>query len=130
MIDSPYLVVPGRKFKLRERATDDTGQFKDKADAARATLKNLERLDELQELLYAESKRALLVVFQAMDAGGKDGAIEHLFSGVNPQGCSVTSFKDNMDIRVRASVPLKWGINASAMETMPVRFVPFTRAKP
>jgi PPK2 family polyphosphate:nucleotide phosphotransferase len=93
MIDSPYLVVPGKKLKLRERATDDTGRFKGKADAGRATKKNLEQLDELQELLYAESKRALLVVFQAMDAGGKDGAIEHVFSGVNPQGCSVVSFK-------------------------------------
>ena len=93
MIDSPYLVVPGKKLKLRDRATEETGQFRDKAGAARATAKNLERLDELQELLYAEAKHALLVVFQAMDAGGKDGAIEHVFSGVNPQGCSVTSFK-------------------------------------
>jgi len=93
MIDSPYLVVPGKKLKLSDRATDDTGDFRDKADASRATKKNLEKLDELQELLYAEATRALLVVFQAMDAGGKDGAIEHVFSGVNPQGCSVTSFK-------------------------------------
>ena len=44
-------------------------------------------------MLYAEAKHALLIVFQAMDAGGKDGAIEHVFTGVNPQGCSVTSFK-------------------------------------
>jgi PPK2 family polyphosphate:nucleotide phosphotransferase len=93
MMDSPYLVEPGKKLKLPKRATDDTGDFKDKDDAAPATKKNLEKLDELQELLYAEAKRALLVVFQAMDAGGKDGAIEHVFSGVNPQGCSVTSFK-------------------------------------
>ncbi|HEY7116234.1 MAG TPA: PPK2 family polyphosphate kinase, partial [Tepidisphaeraceae bacterium] len=54
---------------------------------------NLKKLDQLQEVLYAQSKFALLIVFQAMDAGGKDGAIEHIFSGVNPQGCSVTSFK-------------------------------------
>src|SRR5688500_1686921 len=93
MIDSPYLVTPGKQLKLSKRATDDTGEFKDKSDAAGATEKNLERLDELQELLYAESKRAVLVVFEAMDAGGKDGAIEFVFSGVNPQGCSVTSFK-------------------------------------
>jgi PPK2 family polyphosphate:nucleotide phosphotransferase len=93
MIDSPYLVTPGKKLNLKKRPTDDTGRFKSKDDAAPATAKNLERLDELQELLYAEAKHALLVVFQAMDAGGKDGAIEHVFSGVNPQGCSVTSFK-------------------------------------
>jgi len=93
MIDSPYLVAPGKKVKLSKRPTADTGRFRDKAAAAGPTQKNLQRLDELQEELYAESKRALLVVFQAMDAGGKDGAIEHVFSGVNPQGCSVTSFK-------------------------------------
>jgi len=93
MIDSPYLVEPGKKLKLSKRSTDDTGKFKDKSAAAGPTAKNLEKLDELQEELYAESKRALLVIFQAMDAGGKDGAIEHVFSGVNPQGCSVTSFK-------------------------------------
>jgi PPK2 family polyphosphate:nucleotide phosphotransferase len=93
MIDSPYLVAPGRKLNLRKRATDDTGGFEKKSDAAEPTRKNLEQLDELQELLYAEAKHAVLVVFQAMDAGGKDGAIEFVFSGVNPQGCSVTSFK-------------------------------------
>src|SRR5205823_8825093 len=72
---------------------DDTGHFKDKDDAADDTAKNLKKLDMLQEVMYAEGKHALLVVFQAMDGGGKDGAIEHVFSGVNPQGCSVTSFK-------------------------------------
>jgi PPK2 family polyphosphate:nucleotide phosphotransferase len=93
MIGSPYLVEPGKNLKLSRRSTDDTGDFKGKADAAGPTRKNLDKLDELQELLYAEAKHAVLVVFQAMDAGGKDGAIEHVFSGVNPQGCSVTSFK-------------------------------------
>src|SRR5439155_19346638 len=93
MIDSSYLVTPGRKLRLSNFPTDDTGPFKSKEDAAPAIEKNLQRLDQLQELLYAESKHALLVVFQAMDCGGKDGAIDHVFSGVNPQGCSVTSFK-------------------------------------
>jgi PPK2 family polyphosphate:nucleotide phosphotransferase len=93
MIESPYLAKPGKKINLAKLATDDTGPFKDKEDAKGATVKNLEKLSELQELMYAESKHALLVVFQAMDCGGKDGAIEHVFSGVNPQGCSVTSFK-------------------------------------
>jgi PPK2 family polyphosphate:nucleotide phosphotransferase len=93
MVDSPYLVQPGKKFKLSNLDPDDTGKFKDKDDAQDDIEKNLQKLDELQEVLYAQSKFALLVVFQAMDAGGKDGAIEHIFSGVNPQGCSVTSFK-------------------------------------
>jgi PPK2 family polyphosphate:nucleotide phosphotransferase len=91
--DSPYLVRPGKKFKLKDRDPADTGPFKRKDDAADATAENLSALDELQEVMYAEAKHALLVVFQAMDGGGKDGAIEHVFSGVNPQGCQVTSFK-------------------------------------
>src|SRR5438045_2567195 len=93
MIDSPYLVPPGKKLKLSKFPTDDIDDFGDKADAAKATEKNLERLRELQAVMYAEAKHAVLVVLQAMDAGGKDGAIRHVFSGVNPQGCSVTSFK-------------------------------------
>ena len=93
MVDSPYLVTPGSKFKLSEQSTDDTGKFKSKEDALPATRKNLERLAELQELLYAEAKHAILVVFQAMDTGGKDGAIEFVFSGLDPQGCQVTAFK-------------------------------------
>jgi PPK2 family polyphosphate:nucleotide phosphotransferase len=93
MVDSPYLVEPGKRFHFASRPTDDTGPFKDKEDAKPATRENLEKLDGLQEVLYAESKRALLVVFQAMDCGGKDGAIEHVFSGLDPQGCAVTNFK-------------------------------------
>jgi PPK2 family polyphosphate:nucleotide phosphotransferase len=94
MIDSPYRVHPGKKLRLSEWPTDVHGDFKDKADAKPASHENLKRLSELQELLYANGKHALLVVFQAMDGGGKDGAIEHVFSGVNPQGCVVTSFKE------------------------------------
>jgi PPK2 family polyphosphate:nucleotide phosphotransferase len=58
-----------------------------------ALRQSLSRIDELQHLLYAENRRALLIVLQAMDAGGKDGLIRHVMSGFNPQGCSVTSFK-------------------------------------
>jgi polyphosphate kinase 2 (PPK2 family) len=93
MIDSPYLVEPGKKLKLEKRDTNDKGDFEDREEAEVVISKNLAKLTELQEVLYAESKRSLLVVFQAMDAGGKDGAIRHIFSGVNPQGCQVTSFK-------------------------------------
>jgi PPK2 family polyphosphate:nucleotide phosphotransferase len=93
MIDSPYLVTPGKKFKLSKIDTNDKGDFDSREEAEEKSAKNLKKLAELQEVLYAESKRSLLVVLQAMDAGGKDGTIRHIFSGVNPQGCSVTSFK-------------------------------------
>jgi PPK2 family polyphosphate:nucleotide phosphotransferase len=92
-MDSPYIVSPGKKVRLNDWPTDETGKFKDKAEAIKATEKNIKRLQELQYRLYAEAKHSLLIVFQAMDAGGKDGAIAHIFSGVNPQGCDVHSFK-------------------------------------
>jgi PPK2 family polyphosphate:nucleotide phosphotransferase len=100
MFESDYLVRPGKKFNLKDFPTDDTGPFDDKEDAAKAIEKNLERLAELQEVLYAESKHALLIVLQAIDAGGKDGAIRHVFSGVNPQGCTVTSFKKPTELEL------------------------------
>ena len=93
MSDSPYLVPPGRKLDLSKIDTASTGDFKAKADAAGATADNLDQLRKLQRILYAEAKRSVLIVVQAMDTGGKDGAIKHVFGGVNPQGCSVTSFK-------------------------------------
>src|SRR5207244_11417016 len=64
-----------------------------KESAQKAIEKNLSELRDLQGLLYADARYALLVVLQALDGGGKDGSIEHVFSGVNPQGCSVASFK-------------------------------------
>jgi PPK2 family polyphosphate:nucleotide phosphotransferase len=93
MTPSPYLVKPGSKFRLGDADSGEKGDFKDKEAGEAATAKNLEKLHELQELLYAEAKHAVLVVIQAMDTGGKDGAIESVFRGVNPQGCNVTSFK-------------------------------------
>jgi PPK2 family polyphosphate:nucleotide phosphotransferase len=93
MIDSPYLVRPGKKFHFDSVAPDDTGRFKHKDDAAESTRKNTEKLGDLQEVLYGEGKRSVLIVLQGMDTSGKDGAIKHVFSSVNPQGCTVTSFK-------------------------------------
>ncbi len=93
MSDSPYLVKPHSKVNLKKYPTNDTGDFKDKEDAEPATDRHLKRLSVLQEVLYAQAKYSVLIVFQALDAGGKDGAIEHVFSSVNPQGCQVTSFK-------------------------------------
>ena len=101
MIDSPYLAKPGKKFKLSSHKTDDKGEFNDKEDAEPVTKKHLERLDQLQEVLYAGRQHAILVIFQAMDGGGKHGAIEHIFSGINPQGCGVTSFKKPSEVEAR-----------------------------
>jgi PPK2 family polyphosphate:nucleotide phosphotransferase len=84
--------VPARRFELAKRPTDDTAGT-DKASSEKRRLKDLERMELLQERLYAEGRRSLLVVFQAMDAAGKDGTITHVMGGLNPQGVSVTSFK-------------------------------------
>lgn len=89
-----FIVEPGKKAHLGKRDPDDTlGIKKDNA----ALKKNLDRLRELQDVLYADKRFALLVVLQTVDAGGKDGTIEHIFSGVNPQGCQVTAFKAPTD---------------------------------
>ena len=87
------LVEPGTTVRLSRIDPDDTDGFKDKQAAEKALSKNIARLQKLQYLLYAENRRALLIVLQAMDAGGKDGTIRHVMGGLNPQGCSVTSFK-------------------------------------
>ncbi len=89
-----YLVPPHTKITLADYDPDDTRSFHDKARAEVALRKHQEKLSDLQELLYADASRALLVVLQGLDAAGKDGTIRHIFTGVNPQGCQVTSFKE------------------------------------
>jgi len=91
--DENLLVKPGSKVNLSDYDTRYTGGFNDKEDAAEMLAKDVARLAELQDMLYAMNKYSLLVVFQAMDAAGKDGTIKHVMTGVNPQGCNVTSFK-------------------------------------
>jgi len=87
-----FQVTSGNLFKLENFKTDDPGTLKKKE--ALADLSDFQaELNEYQERLYAEDSRSLLIIFQAMDAAGKDGAIEHVMSGVNPQGCQVFSFK-------------------------------------
>jgi PPK2 family polyphosphate:nucleotide phosphotransferase len=86
------LVTPGSKIKLADFDPGATYGL-DKESSAGRLAKNLERLSVLQYLLYAEGKRSLLVVLQGIDAGGKDGTIRHVMSGLNPQGVDVTSFK-------------------------------------
>ncbi|HKO21474.1 MAG TPA: polyphosphate kinase 2 family protein [Candidatus Eisenbacteria bacterium] len=90
---SPVTIRPGRSFQLEDLPTTDVAGFKDKADARGQLEKDLERLRELQHLLYADGRFAVLIVLQAMDTGGKDGTIRHVMSGFNPAGCMVTSFK-------------------------------------
>jgi PPK2 family polyphosphate:nucleotide phosphotransferase len=84
------IVRPGSKLRLKGRDSSDT--FGKKRDD-KAHAKTLARLRELQHLLYADKRYALLIVLQGLDASGKDGTIRHVMSGVNPQGCEVTSFK-------------------------------------
>lgn len=80
------------KFRLKKHAPDATFGVS-KGHAEKSAARQVEELQDLHELLYAEGKRALLIVLQGMDAAGKDGTIKHVMSGVNPQGCTVTSFK-------------------------------------
>jgi PPK2 family polyphosphate:nucleotide phosphotransferase len=89
-----YRVKPGHKIKLSDYDPEDKSQFaggKKKAERRLAEL--VQKLDELQEVLYAEHKHKILIVLQALDTGGKDGTIRAVFSGVNPQGVHVASFK-------------------------------------
>jgi PPK2 family polyphosphate:nucleotide phosphotransferase len=89
----PYRVTNGKKFRLKDVDPGDSGGIKSKEAAVELLRGGVERLAELQDRLYAQDRWALLLVFQAMDAAGKDGTIKHVMSGVNPQGCQVYSFK-------------------------------------
>ena len=88
-----FLVPPGKKIRLKDYDTGYTGKFKDKSEAAETLKADIKRLAKLQDVLYAQNTHSLLVIFQAMDAAGKDGTIRHVMSGVNPQGTQVYSFK-------------------------------------
>jgi PPK2 family polyphosphate:nucleotide phosphotransferase len=88
-----FRVAPDSKVRLKDWDPDDTGGIKSKQEARERLRKGVNRLRELQELLYAQDRWSLLLIFQAMDAAGKDSTIEHVMSGVNPQGCQVFSFK-------------------------------------
>lgn len=91
----PYRVTNGSRFRLKDIDPGDTGGLKDelKPEAQRRLAESVAWLADEQDKLYAQDRRSLLLVFQAMDAAGKDGTIKHVMSGVNPQGCQVTSFK-------------------------------------
>jgi PPK2 family polyphosphate:nucleotide phosphotransferase len=90
---SPSLISPHTKVKLAKLSTSDHDGFRDKDAAVETLQKHAEQLDALQEVFYASETRALLIVLQGMDTAGKDGTIRSIFSGINPQGCNVSSFK-------------------------------------
>jgi len=92
-----FRVAPESKVTLAKWDPDDTAGFTDKKSVEKRMKKNLKRLSELQYLLYAESKRSVLVVLQALDAGGKDGTIRKVMGPLNPQSCKVVSFKTPTD---------------------------------
>jgi PPK2 family polyphosphate:nucleotide phosphotransferase len=111
-----YRIEPGRRMSLKDIDPDDMGEWKDKKEKAQKEFLGLcAEIGELQEILFAEHKHKILIVFQAMDTGGKDGTIRSVFSGVNPQGVNVVSFKVPSAVemdhdylwRVHASVPGK-----------------------
>jgi PPK2 family polyphosphate:nucleotide phosphotransferase len=89
----PYRVEDGKHFRLKDHDPAHTAGVDSKEQAKQLLEEGVAKLAELQDKLYAEDRWALLLIFQAMDAAGKDGAIKHVMSGVNPQGCQVYSFK-------------------------------------
>lgn len=94
-LSKPFRVTDGKNFRLKDIDPGDTLNLKseDKSKAKDALKNGIELLAELQDKLYAQDRWAILLIFQAMDAAGKDGAIKHVMSGINPQGCQVFSFK-------------------------------------
>lgn len=88
-----FKVTKGKNFKLKDWDPSDTQKFDNKEQAEKILAEGVGRLAKLQDKLYADNRWSLLLIFQAMDAAGKDGTIKHVMSGINPQGCQVFSFK-------------------------------------
>jgi PPK2 family polyphosphate:nucleotide phosphotransferase len=88
-----FLVQPGKKISLKDYDPDYTGEFENKEQAESKLREDVLRLASYQDVLYAQNTYSLLIIFQAMDASGKDSTIKHVMSGVDPQGCQVFSFK-------------------------------------
>jgi PPK2 family polyphosphate:nucleotide phosphotransferase len=98
---APFRVEEDEKVSLNDRPTHVEPLFPAKADYAAALAEHAERLEALQEKLYAASTHALLIILQGMDSAGKDGAIKHVMTGINPQGCKIASFKTPTPIEAR-----------------------------
>ena len=88
-----FLIKHGERVHLKDKDADYAAGLKNKEEAAERLAKNRLKMAELQRRLFAEGKQSLLMVLQAMDAGGKDGTIRHVMKGINPQGCRVTNFR-------------------------------------
>jgi PPK2 family polyphosphate:nucleotide phosphotransferase len=100
-IKSPYLVKPHTKVRLSKLSTNDHDGIPDSAAADKALEAHRGELARIQEVFYASQSKALLIVLQGMDTAGKDGTISHIFSGINPQGCQVASFKVPTSLELR-----------------------------
>jgi PPK2 family polyphosphate:nucleotide phosphotransferase len=96
-LSKTYRVASGKHFRLKDFDPADTGHWRSKEHAEEALRQGIARTAALQDQLYAQNNQAALLIFQAMDAAGKDGIIKHVMSGVNPQGCQVYSFKAPSD---------------------------------
>jgi len=88
-----YRVNKGGKFRLKDIDPGDTGKLESEKEAKELLADSVKLMSDMQQKLYAQERWSLLLIFQAMDAAGKDGTIKHVMSGINPQGCQVTSFK-------------------------------------
>jgi PPK2 family polyphosphate:nucleotide phosphotransferase len=98
---SSYRVDDGKHFRLKDFDPADTAHLHSKEEADEQLSKDIARMEELQAKLYAQDRWALLLIFQAMDAAGKDGTIKHVMSGVNPEGCQVYSFKEPSQVELQ-----------------------------
>jgi PPK2 family polyphosphate:nucleotide phosphotransferase len=96
-----FCVESGKHFRLKDFDPADTGHLRSKESAAEALQEGIARTAELQDKLYAQNSWALLLIFQAMDAAGKDGIVKHVMTGINPQGCQVYSFKAPSDLELQ-----------------------------
>jgi PPK2 family polyphosphate:nucleotide phosphotransferase len=110
-LKSPFLIKPHAHLKLSHHPTEISGGIPSESAAAPVTLKHRERLTALQNVFYANQTHALLIVLQGMDTAGKDGTIRHIFSGVNPQGCDVASFKVPTPLEARHD--FLWRVHAA-----------------
>jgi PPK2 family polyphosphate:nucleotide phosphotransferase len=100
-LEKSYRIDDGKHFRLKDFDPADTAHWHSTDEAKEQLQKDIERMEELQSMLFAQDRWSLLLIFQAMDAAGKDGTIKHVMSGVNPAGCQVHSFKAPSDTELQ-----------------------------
>ncbi len=100
-LETAYRVDDGKHFRLKDFDPADTADWKSEKEAEERVQKDILLMQDLQAKLYAQDRWALLLIFQALDAAGKDGTIKHVMSGVNPEGCQVYSFKAPSDTELQ-----------------------------